>query len=45
MCSSNFKSSINIVYSYKDHLIGCTKYRRPVLVDAIAVRLDEIIRM
>ncbi len=44
MCSINFKSSRNIIYSCKYHLIGCPKYRRPVLVDAIARRLDEIIR-
>ena len=39
-----FKSSANIVYSCKYHIIWCPKYRRKVLVDAIATRLEEIIR-
>ena len=44
MCSTNFKSSRNIVYSCKYHLVVCPKYRRLVPVVAIARRLDEIIR-
>ena len=43
MCSGDFKFGRNIVYSCKDHLIWCLKYRRSMLVDASAVHLDEII--
>ena len=46
MSSNNrlFKSSANIVYSCKYHIIWCPKYRRKVLVDLVATRLEEIIR-
>lgn len=33
----------SIVYSCQYHVIFCPKYRRPVLVDAIAARLKELI--
>jgi putative transposase len=39
-----FKSSANIVYSCKYHIVWCPKYRRKVLVDLVATRLEEIIR-
>ena len=38
-----FKSNHNIVYSCKYHVVWCPKYRRPVLVDGVDVRLKEII--
>jgi putative transposase len=41
---SPFKSSSNIVYSCKYHIVWCPKYRRKVLVDEVAARLEEIIR-
>ncbi|QOV22915.1 transposase [Anabaenopsis elenkinii] len=38
-----FKSNNNVVYSCKYHVIFCPKYRRPVLVNAIASRLKELL--
>ena len=38
-----FKSTHNIVYSCKYHVIFCPKYRRKVLVNGIDTRLKEII--
>jgi putative transposase len=38
-----FKSKNNVVYSCKYHVIFCPKYRRPVLVNAIASRLKELL--
>ncbi len=39
-----YKSNRNIYYSCKYHVVWCPKYRRKVLVDAIAERLVTIIR-
>jgi putative transposase len=33
-----------MVYSCKYHIVWCPKYRRKVLVDLVAIRLEEIIR-
>jgi len=38
-----YKSNRNIVYASKYHVVWCPKYRRPVLVDDVDVRLKEII--
>jgi len=38
-----YKSSNNVVYSCKYHVIWCPKYRRKVLVGAISERLKELI--
>ena len=38
-----YKSNRNIVYSCKYHVVWCPKYRRPVLVGGVDVRLKEII--
>ncbi|HEC33468.1 MAG TPA: IS200/IS605 family transposase [Chloroflexi bacterium] len=38
-----FKSNHNVVYSCKYHVVCCPKYRRPVLVDGVDTRLEEII--
>jgi putative transposase len=38
-----FKSNNNVIYSCKYNVIFCPKYRRKVLVDAIASRLKELI--
>ena len=39
-----YKSNNNVVYSCKYHVVWCPKYRRPVLVDGVDVRLKEICR-
>jgi putative transposase len=41
--SEKFKSNNNVVYSCKYHVIFCPKYRRKVLIDAIASRLKELL--
>ena len=33
----------SIVYSCQYHVIFCPKYRRPVLIDAVAARLKELV--
>jgi putative transposase len=38
-----YKSNNNVVYSSKYHVVWCPKYRRKVLVDAIAKRLFGLI--
>jgi REP-associated tyrosine transposase len=38
-----YKSNKNVVYSSKYHVVWCPKYRRKVLVDAIAKRLFALI--
>jgi putative transposase len=35
----------SIVYSCQYHVIFCPKYRRPVLVDAVAARLKELVML
>ena len=37
------KSTRNIAYSCKYHVVWCPKYRGPALVDGVDVRLKEII--
>ena len=39
-----YKSNNNVVYSSKYHVVWCPKYRRKVLVDKIAKRLEEVMR-
>ena len=39
-----YKSNRNVYYSCKYHVVWCPKYRRKVLVDAVAQRLEQIIR-
>ena len=39
----SFKSNNNVVYSCKYHVVWCPKYRRKVLVGAVAERLKELI--
>ncbi len=39
----DYKSNRNVVYSCKYHVIWCPKFRRPVLVNGVDVRLKEII--
>jgi putative transposase len=38
-----YKSNKNVVYSSKYHVVWCPKYRRKVLMGAIAKRLFELI--
>ena len=38
-----YKSNRNVVYSCKYHVVWCPKYRRKVLTDEIAKRLEELI--
>ena len=38
-----FKSNQNITYSCKYHVVWCPKYRRPVLVNGVDIRLKEIL--
>jgi putative transposase len=38
-----YKANNNVVYSCKYHVVWCPKYRRPVLVDGVDVRLKAII--
>lgn len=38
-----YKSTGNIVYSCKYHVVWCPKYRRKVLVGAIETRLKELL--
>jgi putative transposase len=39
-----YKSHRNVYYSCKYHIVWCPKYRRKVLVEQIAERLQQIIR-
>jgi putative transposase len=39
-----YKRNSDVVYSCKYHVVWCTKYRKPVLVDTVDERLKEIIR-
>lgn len=38
-----YKSNNNIMYSCKYHVVFCPKYRRPVLINGVDVRLKELI--
>ena len=40
----SYKSNRNVYYSCKYHVVWCPKYRRKVLVEHIAERLQHIIR-
>lgn len=39
-----YRSNNNVVYACKYHVVWCPKYRRPVLVNGIDVRLKELIK-
>ncbi len=39
-----YKSNRNVYFSCKYHVVWCPKYRRKVLVEAVAERLAQIIR-
>lgn len=41
---TQYKSNNNIVYNCKYHVVWVTKYRRPVLNNAIESRLKEILK-
>ena len=38
-----YKNNNNVIYSCKYHVVWCPKYRRKVLTDNVAVRLNELI--
>jgi REP-associated tyrosine transposase len=38
-----YKSNRNVVYSCKYHVVWTPKFRRPVLVEGVDVRLEEIL--
>ncbi|MCL6094208.1 MAG: IS200/IS605 family transposase, partial [Actinobacteria bacterium] len=44
MSKPAYRSSHNVVYSSKYHLVWCPKYRRKLLVGAVRIRLVKIIR-
>ena len=39
----HYKSNHNVVYSCKYHIVWCPKYRRKVLIQDVAIRLNELI--
>jgi REP-associated tyrosine transposase len=39
-----YKSNHSVYFSCKYHVVWCPKYRRKVLVEAVAKRLEQIIR-
>jgi REP-associated tyrosine transposase len=41
---NQYKSNRTIVYSSKYHIVWCPKYRRSILVENIAKRLETILR-
>lgn len=38
-----YKRNAGCVFNVKYHLVWCPKYRKPVLIDAIATRLREVL--
>jgi REP-associated tyrosine transposase len=42
---NTYKSNRHIVYSNKSHVVWCPKYRRKVLVGAVAKRLERLLKM
>jgi len=40
---SRYRRTVGVVYSLHYHFVWCTKYRRPVLTDAVAARLKELL--
>ena len=44
MALEGYKSNNNVVYSSKYHVVWTPKYRRPVLVGAMAKRCEQLIR-
>ena len=44
MTKMTYKSKRNVFYSCTYHIVWCPKYRRKVVLEQIAVRLEQIIR-
>jgi putative transposase len=44
LAHERYAKNAGAIFSLKFHLVWCPKYRRPVLVDAVAVRLRELIK-
>ncbi len=38
-----YKTTCNVVYSCKYHVVWCPKYRRKVLIDGVDIRLKELV--
>ena len=43
MIKDNYTHKKGLVYKNQFHIVFCPKYRRPVLVDGVDVRLKEIL--
>ena len=41
---TRYAKNAGAVFSLKYHIVFCPKYRRPVLVDAVAARLEALLR-
>ena len=44
MAETRYRKNAGSVFNLHLHMVWCPKYRRPVLVDAVALRLDELLR-
>jgi putative transposase len=44
MVDMRYRKSTGCVYSLKYHLVWCPKYRRKLLVDRLALRLEALLR-
>jgi putative transposase len=42
--TARYAKNAGAVFSLKAHLVWCPKYRRPVLVNAVATRLETLLR-
>jgi REP-associated tyrosine transposase len=42
--TARYAKNAGAVFSLKAHLVWCPKYRRPVLVNAVATRLEALLR-
>jgi putative transposase len=42
--AARYAKNTGAVFSLKAHLVWCPKYRRPVLVNAVATRLEALLR-
>jgi len=43
MPNSRYRSNAGAVFTLKYHLVWCSKYRKPLLVGDVAVRLKELV--
>ena len=45
MTSTRYRKNAGAVFSLKYHIVWCPKYRRPVLSEQIAQRLEELLNL